>query len=639
MITLVGSNALAPRVHDLLRERLPPGMVVRGEDGAATGPDGLVVVIGGSRSIREWEQAGRRTGARVLPFHVGWDGAIVGPLLAPGSAGCFECWHSRWRAARPASWNLRVVEPLNARGDGGEDVPPWGREVAAQLIAGRAMWHHQNRTTAGDPWTFYRLDLTTLAGREHRLLPDPCCPRCSTSATDSPELARVDLTPRPKKSPGDYRLRELHGLEPRLTSLYLDEAAGVVQSLSNLLGYRRVAVAGAEMNIEGATTAELGVGRTMRYSTSRTAALLEALERYAGHRPRARKTAVRGTYRSLAEPALDPESLGLHSPLEYSLNPRSLVPYTPELEMDFVWGHSFARGRPILVPEQVVYYFAQLWSKEPRFVYEISSGCALGSCPEEAIFHGILEVVERDAFLLTWYARMPPGRIELDDSVSPELRARLRALDDAGYDVHLLDIRTEVDVPAVWALALNRHGRAPGSVSAAGAHPDPREAIGAAVAELAITLEAQEQQGENPRARAMLEDPFQLREMADHAALYALPEAVDRLAFLREGKTVTLAEMSERASELRTDDLAEDLRRLIARFTARGMDVIAVDQTPPEQRASGFCTYKTIIPGTIPITFGHHRRRLVGLPRLHTVPAELYGRVGGELNPHPHPFP
>jgi ribosomal protein S12 methylthiotransferase accessory factor len=138
----------------------------------------------------------------------------------------------------------------------------------------------------------------------------------------------------------------------------------------------------------------------------------------------------------------------------------------------------------------------------------------------------------------------------------------------------------------------------------------------------------------------MWEDPFLVREMADHAALYALPEAGERLAFLTEGgKTVTLREMSDRTAELRTNDLSEDLRRLIGRFTARGMDVIAVDQTPPEQRASGFCTYKTLIPGTIPITFGHHRRRLAGLPRLHTVPAELYGKAVGELNPHPHPFP
>jgi len=34
---------------------------------------------------------------------------------------------------------------------------------------------------------------------------------------------------------------------------------------------------------------------------------------------------------------------------------------------------------------------------EPRLVFETSNGCALGSCLEEAILHGILEVAERDA--------------------------------------------------------------------------------------------------------------------------------------------------------------------------------------------------------------------------------------------------
>ena len=37
---------------------------------------------------------------------------------------------------------------------------------------------------------------------------------------------------------------------------------------------------------------------------------------------------------------------------------------------------------------------------------------------------------------------------------------------------------------------------------------------------------------------------------------------------------------------------------------------------------------KVIVPGTLPMTFGHRLRRTHGIPRL----KEL-------LNPHPHPFP
>jgi ribosomal protein S12 methylthiotransferase accessory factor len=52
---------------------------------------------------------------------------------------------------------------------------------------------------------------------------------------------------------------------------------------------------------------------------------------------------------------------------------------------------------------------------------------------------------------------------------------------------------------------------------------------------------------------------------------------------------------------------------------------------------------KVIVPGTLPMTFGHGNRRIHGIPRLYTVPAELGHRAGvltpADINPHPHPFP
>ncbi len=62
------------------------------------------------------------------------------------------------------------------------------------------------------------------------------------------------------------------------------------------------------------------------------------------------------------------------------------------------------------------------------------------------------------------------------------------------------------------------------------------------------------------------------------------------------------------------DDLADDLRDLVARFLVSGMDVIAVDTTSPEAAAGGFACAKVIVPGAVPMTFGHHYRRVHGLP-------------------------
>lgn len=69
-----------------------------------------------------------------------------------------------------------------------------------------------------------------------------------------------------------------------------------------------------------------------------------------------------------------------------------------------------------------------------------------------------------------------------------------------------------------------------------------------------------------------------------------------------------------------------------------------VDQTDPATRDRlGLHAAKVIVPGTLPMTFGHVNRRTLGLPRLLEVPARL-GRVPtvrqhADLPLHPHPFP
>ena len=70
--------------------------------------------------------------------------------------------------------------------------------------------------------------------------------------------------------------------------------------------------------------------------------------------------------------------------------------------------------------------------------------------------------------------------------------------------------------------------------------------------------------------------------------------------------------------------------------------MIVVNQTAPEHRAFGLHCVKVLIPGTLPLTYGHGRRRLRNLPRLLTVPHRL-GHTDGplsvaDINQLPHPF-
>jgi len=180
-----------------------------------------------------------------------------------------------------------------------------------------------------------------------------------------------------------------------------------------------------------------------------------------------------------------------------------------------------------------------------------------------------------------------------------------------------------------------------------GSHPDTERAVLNALSELGpliVDLAARSSE-EADQARRMVTDPTLVTTMHDHTALYGVPEAFDRLDFLTTGTDVrSLADIrAHRHGMFAHADLADDLNEALGRYLHSGLDVIVVDQTTDEHRASGFACVKVLIPGTVPITFGYHNRRVDGLPRLYNIPHRLGYRSRplrhDQLNPHPHPFP
>jgi ribosomal protein S12 methylthiotransferase accessory factor len=90
-------------------------------------------------------------------------------------------------------------------------------------------------------------------------------------------------------------------------------------------------------------------------------------------------------------------------------------------------------------------------------------------------------------------------------------------------------------------------------------------------------------------------------------------------------------------------DLTDDLKDILQKFRQLNLDVIVVDQSTSETKRNGLYCVKVLIPGMLPMTFGHHLTRVSGLERVLRVPMELGYRkqplTVEQLNKHPHPFP
>lgn len=598
-----------------------------------------------------WQDADRtsRPDLPWLPVRVELGNVVIGPLELPGRPGCAQC--ARTRRQRALGQDSPRAELLRRHGDRLAERPSpllsaWARDTVAAFVEAEAAAVLDDPERAGTRNAITIIGLAGLTADSHPFLPDPCCPRCGSLPDDGPPVL-MD-TPRPKLDRDTYRVRSLDTGWDGLLRTYVDGHTGIVQQLDVRTDYAYPMVSAPLRLPDGIQ--EAGFGRGLDYTGCERTALAEALERLGGARPGGRRTTVRAGYEQVADRAVCPTDLGLYPPDRYA-DPEFPYPaFTPDLEINWVWGHSFGRGGPVLVPEDYAYYRTRHGNDTARpLAYEVSNGCALGGCLEEAALHGILELAERDAFLLTWYARLPVPRVDLDTVADPAVRLLVeRIRQDTGHRVAAFATTPEHGIATSWVMAVHPGDAVePAAICAAGAHFDPEKALLNGLLELTANLgwNRAAYREELRRIEGMVADPHQVREMRDHALLYCHPDAYDRFAFLPGEETARpVAEAFARATcRPRHADLRDDLAEVVERFTARGLDVIVVDQTTDEHRAAGFACAKVIIPGLLPMTFGHRMSRTHGLPRLYDLPARLGYRDGplepADVNPHPHPFP
>jgi ribosomal protein S12 methylthiotransferase accessory factor len=583
----------------------------------------------------------QREGKPWLSGFILFDEGVVGPLVRPGIPGCSQCADMRRLAAgsdrensmeqQMSLFKYGVIQADHSISNSGL------LQMSCLILAEvQTMLQDNGACTEGG---IYVVDLKTLTSTLHTFLPDPLCRVCARLEEDLPETARISLQPRPKINAETYRCKSMDKLANGLVRDYRDDRTGLINRKS---WDPSSPFCDVQVSLPSWAGNEWTAGRSHSYQESEPIAILEGLERYCGMLPRGKQTKVYDSYRNLQDQALDPVSVGLYSEEQYALPDFPFEPFDSEARMNWVWGYSISQERPILVPQELAYYGTAVGG---RFVTEGSNGCALGGSLEEAILYGMMEIVERDAFLLTWYAKLPLARLDPETAHDTELLLMINRMQAvAGYDLFLFNSTMENGIPSIWVTAKNRKNTGANLICAAGAHLDPIRAAKSAIFELAAHTGYLDDMFETRREEfgQMLEDPDLVSEMQDHAFLYTTPEAEERLQFLLEPNRPLRTFAEEFGKRTPHLDLTEDLKTMLQEFRRLQLDVVVVNQTTPEVLRNGLQCVKVIIPGMLPMTFGHQLKRLTGLDRLRRVPRELGFSTrlltNEDFNPYPHPF-
>lgn len=584
--------------------------------------------------------------------------AVVGPL--PGARACPHCLARRWQGVRSLSLREALELGSGTRSVGASPyVTPFAADALAGLIAGALASEvpaaADDAAGDGSPYDdVWLLDLATLAVRRHQLVADPECPRCGEPEADSAERATLELRPAPVHRPGSSRVRDIDSYDlptaPWTNPLCGPLGPSVVYDVSSTTTSATIGC--FSMRSGDYLRETFWGGHADTYGESVRVGVLEGLERYAGMRPRGAFAAVRGSLDDLTEQGralVDPRDVGLYAPEFHAANPE-VPPFAADREIPWVWGWSLRDERPVLVPQILTYYHTP--GLENRFVQESSNGCASGGSLEEAVYFGLMEVVERDAFLLSWYGRAALPEIDPRSSRRRATREMVDRLAMYGYEARFFDTRLTFPVPVVTGVAVRFDGGPGRMCFGAGAGLDPEAAMAGALCEIAtdaVNL-TERLERDHDRLHAMAVDFDRVAALHDHPLVYGVPEMGRFAEFLigapgdpRPAARSLADTYGDGSVPPLSGDVRTDLRFCLDAVTAAGFDTVVVDQTMPEQRRLGLHTVSVLVPGLVPIDFGWSRQRALHMPRMRTALREAGLRdtdlTPEDLNPAPHPFP
>jgi ribosomal protein S12 methylthiotransferase accessory factor len=371
-------------------------------------------------------------------------------------------------------------------------------------------------------------------------------------------------------------------------------------------------------------------GAGLTRTEAAAAAVGEALERYsASYVPPDRL--LFATARELGPAAVAPERFALFSERQYASPGFPFRPFTPDTRVAWVEGQTVPGAAAAFLPAELV-FLGDASLGEQRIGYATSSGAACGEARADTLARGICELLERDAFMIAWAARLSLPL--LDWSAAPALvELDRRFFAPTGLAYAAIDLSCFHDVPSVLGIVRAPAGVAGALGVGAGTAANVERAWFKALAEAFAARSA----GAKLELLASGEDGSRVTDVhtfEDHIRYYADAARAAAAAFLDAGARTPV----DRVRALTGDLVAA----LCARVVAAGSSVYAVDVTSPDVASLGLLVTKVVAPELCALDVLQSARFLGGR-RLYEAAAELGLRnaplTESELNPDPHPFP
>ncbi|MBD2354970.1 TOMM precursor leader peptide-binding protein [Tolypothrix sp. FACHB-123] len=522
----------------------------------------------------------------------------IGPIFRPGTTGCWECLAQRLRMNREVeSFVQEQKQTLNPFPVSRAALPSTVQTALNLTATEIAKWlsHPENHLLEGTLLTF---DLINLNLQRHTLVHRPQCYCCGEGAYQQQQPQALVLNSQPKQLSDDGGYRSC--LSEQAFQKYqhhISPVTGIVRSLFQPFQINELIhayVVDHSLPYKGKKLGDLrqqsfGKGKTA--AQAKMSALGEAIERYCGtytgEEPR-----VKATYTHLQEQAIHPYACMHYSANQYRdrqtwNQQHHLIQWIPdpfdetqEIEWSPIWSLTAQKFK--YLPTAYCYYGYPL-RENHCFCYADTNGTAAGTCKEEAILQGFMELVERDAVAIWWYNRLCRPGVNLDSFDDPYLDKLTTYYKLIGRDFWVLDLTTDLNIPTFAAISRRYNQQPEDILFGFGSHFDAKVALLRAVTEMNQMVFLSN--GGNPHTCAKFSRQ-DIQHWCQTATLANQPYLVPDVN--------ATSKMYADYSPYHSHDLQQDAIACVNLASKHGLEILVLEQTRSD---IGMSVVKVVVPG------------------------------------------
>ena len=315
-------------------------------------------------------------------------------------------------------------------------------------------------------------------------------------------------------------------------------------------------------------------GKGIAKDHARASAMMEGFERYSAERQDSDETTI-ATLEEISELGefITPESLNL--PKDFKKQ------NLDSMKLEWSTAKDLISNKEYLIPTNAIYH-PYIHGNECESLFKSNTnGLASGNVLEEAILHGIFEVIERDAWSIFELTHKNYAQIDLDSIESDIVNETINKFESEGIKIKLMDFTADIKVPTIAASADDTVTRDAGLLTLGmGTHLDPEVAILRALTEVAQSRATQINGAREDTVRA---------DFAREAG-YERMKRINKYYFRDEEEKISLSSIENKS----TTSITKDLEIVKEELMANDIDkILYYDLTRPELDVS---VVRVVIP-------------------------------------------